>query len=94
MLQREAADGSASFVAAAALKPVDDRVHTVPDEDVFLTAPAAEMKQLLQAIVDEAWDRFRIRPSVATGEQDAQREHLTDMRVLVGKYAGVELGRK
>ena len=51
--------------------------------------PAGRTGDVLQALVDAAWEAG-IRPSIAKIETDASQRHLNDMRKIAFKQLGIE----
>ncbi len=69
------------------LKP---HLHAPGVEMLRLTAlPAYSAKELIRAIVDEAW-RANIRPTPHVADSDARMKHLEDMRRIAFKKLGIE----
>lgn len=57
----------------------------------LMQCPKDEMKQFLQALVDMAWQEYRISAGQSQGAGAAQAAHLQDMRALVAKAHDVKL---
>ena len=89
ILTREMGDGSRRLVNLCGEELVIPRHGSIPD-DRKNWFDDHEMRQMLQAIVNEAYKRFGIAPYGHKHELGAMNKHLEDMRSMAFHKIGAE----